>query len=330
MATSLPAPARSGEFFLIVLDLPGSTHPISFINVKNSAPLSAPPIDLPADLDAYLAKSESRYADIIPGTEKTIDWAGAPGEQTRVSIAYVHGFTATRVETQPVPQKLAAALGANIFYTRIEGHGRGTHGMHEATLEAWLSGTREAIAIGRRIGEVVVLMGVSTGATAITAVCASDDCHRLAALIFVSPNFGLRDWRSTMLLLPYGKLLAHRLVGPELNWRAANDQHARYWTLCYPTLAVVPVIQLIRLVRQRDLSRITPPVVAFFNDQDKMVRPSRIRATLARFGSSRKELVQVRHPTDSNKHVLAGDVLSPETSQRVLEESLRFIQQSLR
>ncbi|MCA9929941.1 MAG: hypothetical protein KC419_15765, partial [Anaerolineales bacterium] len=47
------------------------------------------PVTLPADLDAYLAEQEARYNDITPGAEKTIIWAGEPGQKTPLSIIYL-------------------------------------------------------------------------------------------------------------------------------------------------------------------------------------------------------------------------------------------------
>jgi hypothetical protein len=39
-------------------------------------------LELPDDLDLYLAESESHFNDITEGTEKTIIWEGEPGEKT--------------------------------------------------------------------------------------------------------------------------------------------------------------------------------------------------------------------------------------------------------
>jgi len=82
------------------------------------------PVSLPDDLDAYLASSEAAYDDIVPGTEKKIIWAGEAGEKTPLSIVYLHGFSATRQETAPLAEELAAELGANLYYDHFTGHGR--------------------------------------------------------------------------------------------------------------------------------------------------------------------------------------------------------------
>ncbi|MDD4273595.1 MAG: hypothetical protein PHG14_07705 [Desulfobacter postgatei] len=37
---------------------------------------------------------------------------------------YIHGFSATRKETAPLSDLVAKTLNANLFYTRLSGHGR--------------------------------------------------------------------------------------------------------------------------------------------------------------------------------------------------------------
>jgi pimeloyl-ACP methyl ester carboxylesterase len=219
------------------------------------------PFPLPDDLDTYLAESENRFDDIRPNTEKTIIWAGQPGQKTAVSIIYLHGFSATRQETAPLSDKLAAELGANLFYTRFTGHGRIGRALAEATVNDWLNDTMEALAIGRRLGERVIVIGVSTGATAATWLAAQPDLDDVLAFIFISPNYGPYDRSADILAWPWGEQIAIALIGPERNWEPSNEAHGRYWTLRYPTKALLPMIGLVKLTRQTDLSRIIRPIL---------------------------------------------------------------------
>ncbi len=92
------------------------------------------PLQLPENLEQYLSQSESRYPDIIPGTEKALVWADAPGQQTEFAIVFLHGFSASRQEIAPIPQTLAQQLRANLFLTRFTGHGRGSEAMAEGNV----------------------------------------------------------------------------------------------------------------------------------------------------------------------------------------------------
>ena len=75
-------------------------------------------------VDAYLAKVEAGFDDIRDQSEKHVIWAGAAEVKTPVSVVYFHGFSASAHEIRPVPDDLAKALGANLVYTRFQGHGR--------------------------------------------------------------------------------------------------------------------------------------------------------------------------------------------------------------
>ena len=77
-----------------------------------------------SDVDAYLAAREQQFDDIVVGVQKQVIWAKEPGIRTPLSIVYIHGFTATSKEIRPVPDRVAKALGANLYLARFTGHGR--------------------------------------------------------------------------------------------------------------------------------------------------------------------------------------------------------------
>ena len=107
--------------------------------------ISLDDLTLPDNLDLYLSESESRFDDITEGTEKKIIWAGSPGERTALSIVSFHGFSATRQELSPLADTVAKSLNANLFYTRLAGHGRGGPGMVDGSVNRWANDANEAI-----------------------------------------------------------------------------------------------------------------------------------------------------------------------------------------
>ena len=122
-------------------------------------------VQLPKDLNHYLNQSESRFSNIREGLNKEILWASVEETQTEYSIVYLHGFSASRQEISPVMEKVADALGANLFFTRLSGHGQTTEALSESTPKEWFQDATEALEIGKRLGEKVILVGTSTGAT---------------------------------------------------------------------------------------------------------------------------------------------------------------------
>jgi hypothetical protein len=94
------------------------------------------------DLDEWLATSEREISEansIIPGTEKRIRWyQGSSNIKTPYSVVYFHGFSATRQEIAPVGDLVADALQANLFETRLTGHGQRRNALVGVRAEDWL------------------------------------------------------------------------------------------------------------------------------------------------------------------------------------------------
>ena len=89
----------------------------------------------------------------------------ASERKTPYSVVYLHGFSATRQETAPLAECVADSLGANLFETRLAGHGREREPLADVRAEDWLHDAAEALAIAARLGERVIVIGTSTGAT---------------------------------------------------------------------------------------------------------------------------------------------------------------------
>lgn len=279
----------------------------------------------PAALDPWLAASEARSADIVPGAEKTIVWAHPDRRRTPLAIIYLHGYTATRQEVAPLCDRLATALGANLYYTRLTGHGRAPAALGDATAEDWLRDAAEALAIGRALGERVIVVGTSTGGTLALWLAQQPEASAIAAQILVSPNLGPRDERSTLLAGPWGYQLQRLLIGEEYRWQPANDRQARYWTWRYPARALVPMMALVKMVRGSPLESIRVPTLVIHSPRDTVVSPARIEAAYARLGSPVKRIMKVEESEDRAHHVLAGDILAPAGTELLYAPMLEFV-----
>ena len=282
-------------------------------------------VELPEDLDAYLAQSEAQYSDIVPGAEKTIVWAGEPGQKTPLSIIYLHGFSASRQEAAPLADNLATELGANLFYSRFTGHGRTGPALAEATVNDYLQDSQEALAIGRRLGERVIIIAVSTGSTAATWLATQPESADVLAFVLISPNYGPRDGSSEMLLLPWGEQLANIIIGPERSWEPHNEAHGTYWTHKYPTKAILPMMGLVKLVREADLEAVERPILMIYSPNDEVINTQKAEETYSRFGSEVKDIIAINEVGDPSNHVLVGDILSPNDTEPIGEMILSFI-----
>lgn len=278
------------------------------------------------DLDGWLADREATVSDLRPGEAASVVWAGQPGTRTPLSVVYLPGFSADRHEMDPVVSELGAALGANVFFPRLQGHGRAPGALGGATAEGWLEDVVEALAVGSAIGENVIVIGTSTGGTLTTWMAARPEAAgRVAAMVLVSPNFRPRNRLSRLPLYPWGVQIGRLVGGPEYCWEPANEAQALHWDTCYPIEAIATMMTLVEHVRLMDVSTIEAPVLILYSPEDLVVDPAETLRVAEQMTGTDVTLQVVEGTTDRSRHVLAGDILSPDTNAFVGERILDFL-----
>jgi len=282
------------------------------------------------DLDAWLAASENAAglsAQLIPETEKRIRWFdGQRGSRTRYSLVYLHGFSATRQEIAPVGEWVADRLGANLFETRLRGHGQIQNPLVGVRAEDWLEDAAEALAVGAAIGEEIILMGTSTGATLALAMTGHPSFGHVGYLVLISPNFAPRDPSAEFLTWPGGPQLAYMVAGDTRSWTPRNDLQARYWSTTYPMDAVIEMMRLVKYVRSQLPMQLEQPLLVIYSPADQVVDTAWITRAYAQMNSSRRRLIEMPGSGDPSNHVLAGSIMSPETTAAVADSIIRFIE----
>lgn len=279
--------------------------------------------DIPPDPEAWLIGREQQFSDIRPGDAKRIIWAGAKGAKTPLSIVYVHGFSAGPAEIRPVPDEVARELGANLFFTRLAGHGRDGDALAQANAEDWLFDMAEAMAIGRRLGDRVIVIGTSTGGT-LAALAATDPAlnQGLAGTVLISPNFGVHAPAQWLLDAPFAEQWATAVAGERRSFTPLNAEQGRHWTTEYPTAALFPMARLIRAARAADYAQATTPALVLYAPADQVIDPARIPPVIdAWAGPVQVEQRQMQGDDDPFAHVIAGDIMSPGQT----EETIRIL-----
>jgi esterase/lipase len=283
-----------------------------------------------AALPAWLQQREERAGVFDTAVAKRVQFVH-PAAPTRTawSVVYLHGFSATRQETAPVSDQVAKALGANLFETRLHGHGLPGDSLGTVTAQSWLEDAVEALEIGRRLGDSVLVVGTSTGGTlgVWLATLPPGDRAGLRALVLISPNFGPKDEKARLLTLPWANVLLPRFI-PQREWEARNDEQRRFWTMKYPSTALFPMQALVERVRARDLAGYSVPTLVFLNDDDQVVDAARTRQWLADL--SRETLAPIEQvlvtPADGEDgHVLAGRIVSPSQTPMVRDRVVEFV-----
>lgn len=282
----------------------------------------------PGALEARLAAAEDSVPGVLPHATQKIVWLDpAEPARTHTVVVYVHGFSATRQETAPLSDTIAARLEANLFYVRLTGHGRSGRALAEATAADWVDDMAEALAVAERLGERVILIGTSTGGTLATWAASRPEWReRLEALVLLSPNFGVQAPGSWVFGLPWGGWVAGRLTGSERSWEPANELQGRYWTTSYPLRAVEPMLAWVRYMDRIPLDEVVTPTWLGYSPADEVVSSVATERVFERLGASRKEAVRYEGSGDPSNHILAGDVLAADATQEVASRIVAFVQ----
>jgi esterase/lipase len=292
--------------------------------------IEPPPHDLRA-LSAWLAAREREAGVTDTAVAARVLFATGDTAPTRTawSVVYLHGFSATRQETAPLAEEVARQLGANLFETRLAGHGLPGDSLGTATAADWLRDARLALEAGRRLGDSVLVIGTSTGGTLGVWLATLPRAERLglAALVLISPNFGPTDKAATVLTWPWAEQVLPRFI-PHREWTPRNDEQARFWTVRYPSRALFPMQALVEHVRARPLDSYDVPTLVSYNPDDQVVDAGRTEAwlaTLAPLTKAALRRVTITPAADEDGHVLAGRVVSPSQTAPMRDRIVAFV-----
>ncbi|MDJ0613313.1 MAG: alpha/beta hydrolase [Rhizobiaceae bacterium] len=288
------------------------------------------PSSIGGDVETYLSNSETNIPNLTPGAEKEIVWRNpATKEKTNYSIVYVHGFSATKHEIRPVPDRVAEAIGANLYYTRITGHGRDGAGLADATVQDHANDYAEAVEIGRRVGEKVILVATSNGANISTwglgQTALSSD---VVAAVFLSANYELQGISTSLANIPWAETILPILGGEHREWEPSNELHGKWWTTSYPSKAIFPMTAMLKMLKDVDKSSITQPAFFIFSPDDTVIVPDEIRKVAGEWGGP-AEIYEIETTEDASKHVIAGDIMSPGNTDNVTNRIIEWLKKTL-
>jgi esterase/lipase len=306
--------------FLILVFVFGPREPVRLSAGHNK-------IMIGDDIDAYLAMREGQFDDIIDGVEKQVIWADEANVKTPLSIIYLHGFTASSKEIRPVPDRVATALGANLYFTRFTGHGRQPTALANATVGHWMDDVGEAIKIGKQIGETVIIMATSTGGT-LAAAAALDKAamENIGGIIFVSPNFAINSRAANLLTWPFARQWVPLVIGKEQQGNPRNDLHARYWMMTYPTTALMPMAAIVAAVDRESYDDVEVPALFYYSRQDQVVAPEKTAAFARSWGGESNSIIaSLTADDDRFSHIIAGDIVSPNQTESAVEQMIAWI-----
>src|SRR5258705_2169244 len=166
----------------------------------------------PAALEKYISDHESTHKLKPDNEARILWWNDSLKEKTEYAVVYLHGFSASQEEGDPVHYEFAQKFGCNLYLSRLEDHGVDTtEPLANVTADRLWNSAKEAYAIGKQLGKKVILMATSTGGT--LALKLATEYPDIAGLILLSPNIAINDPNAWLLNNHCGLVIARMVKG---------------------------------------------------------------------------------------------------------------------
>lgn len=297
------------------------------------AALPVVPAD-PALLVSYIHKQESLHK-IKPDNEARIIWASdSLKAKTEYAVVYLHGFSASQEEGDPVHTEFAKTFGCNLYLPRLAEHGIDTtEPLVALTADKLWESAKEALTIGRQLGEKVIVMGTSTGGTLALQLAATYP-NQVYSLMLLSPNIAINDPNAWLLNNPWGLQIAHLVKG---KYNVSSDTTAlykQYWNHRYRMEAAVQLEELLENTMRASLfEKITQPTLLLYyykdeDHQDDVVKVSAMQRMFRQLATPEAQKREKALPSTGN-HVIGSHIKSKDL-QSVIDECEKFGEEVLK
>jgi pimeloyl-ACP methyl ester carboxylesterase len=284
------------------------------------------------ELEKFIAANEARHK-LRPNNEARIVWANDSLKQkTEYAMVYIHGFSASQEEGNPVHRNIAQQFGCNLYLSRLAEHGIDTtEQLMNLTADNYWESVKEALAIGRQLGNKVILMGTSTGATQALQLAAAYP-NDVAALVLYSPNIAINDNNAWMLNNHWGLQIARLVKGGNYN-DPTDDRpiYKQYWNKPYRLEAIVALEEMLETsMTKKTFNKVTQPVLLLYyykdeQHQDDVVKVSAMKEMFAQLATDTVNKKAIALPNTGN-HVMASPIKSKDV-ESVERETKKFLQE---
>jgi esterase/lipase len=265
-------------------------------------------------IDAYITAMEAPYK-IKDDNQARIIWADSSKTQTDYAIVYLHGFSASQMEGNPVHQNIAKQFHCNLYLARLAEHGIDTtEDLMNLTAENYWESAKLAYAIGKQIGKKVILMSTSTGGSLALQLAAN--YPEIAGLILYSPNIEIFDPSAPLLNNPWGLQIGRTVLKSNyVDIKYTDSAYPKYWNSHYRIEAVVELQNLIETtMTEATFKKIQQPTLAlyYYKDeahQDNVVKVSAIQKMMQQIATPSNLKMEMAMPNTGN-HVIASPIVS--------------------
>ncbi|QMW02718.1 alpha/beta hydrolase [Spirosoma foliorum] len=284
----------------------------------HSDPIKDAPITLDPDLvklEQSIAESE-RKSNLRPDNEARIVWADSLHKvKTPYSIVYIPGFSASWAEGDPVHKQIARHFGCNLYLARTAEHGISSpDAFKEITPSNYAASAERALAIGKALGEKVIVMGTSAGGMLSLYLAAHHP--EIDALILYSPCIATANPALKLATKPWGKQILDQVFQGEYFINSHYDnERAKYWLPRYHTNGLITLQTMLdEFMTPEQFQKVKQPVFMgyYYKDtahQDQVVSVPAMLEMFDELGTPADKKEKVDFP-NADAHVIASHFTS--------------------
>jgi esterase/lipase len=296
-----------GLLILIYYLGPRPAHP------KYSRNLPAVPSD-PASLISYISQQESIH-HLKPDNEaRILWWNDSLKQKTEYAVVYLHGFSASQEEGDPVHYTFAQEFGCNLYLSRLNSHGIDTsESLLTFNADDYWESAKQAYAIGKQLGKKVIIMATSAGGALALRLAA--EYPDIAGLILISPCIAINNNSAWLLNNHWGLQIAKLIKGKYNEPKDTTKIYAQYWNSKYRVEALVQLEEFLETsMKASTFSRVKQPTLMlyYYKDevhQDSVVKVSAMKRMFTQLGTPESMKRQVNIPNGGD-HVLGSYIKS--------------------
>lgn len=283
------------------------------------------------ELERDINQSEQR-AGLKTDNQARIVWADSLRKQkTPFSIVYIPGFAASWAEGDPVHKRLAKQFGCNLYLARPHEHGvQSRDAMKTLTPASYAASAERALAIGKQLGEKVIVIGTSAGGM-LTLYLASRH-PELHSIVLYSPCIAVANPALALVTKPWGKQIIDRVMGGEhIEITHYKPDRAQYWLTRYHTNGLITLQTMLdEYMTPENFANVKQPVFLgyYYRDddhQDKVVSVAAMQEMFQALGTPENQKREVAFPK-SGEHVIASHFTSGDLDG-VYRETERFLKE---
>ena len=269
----------------------------------------------PEELERFVAANEAKHK-LKLDNEARIVWFDSAKTKTEYSVVYLHGFSASQEEGNPVHRDFAKRYGFNLYLARLADHGVDTtEQLLQFNGDRFWESCKEALMIGKALGNKVIVMSTSTGGTT-ALMLAGEYPQDVHALINVSPNIAINNGTVWLANNPWGLQIARKVVGGD--YQVITDfteERKQYWNDKYRLEAVSALQEIIEdKMNKSTFEKVKCPTLTLYyykneEEQDQTVKVSAILEMNEQLGTPADQKVEKAIP-NAEAHVIGGRLAS--------------------